>query len=893
MSETPVLATKLFVPPLRPDLVLRQRLIDQLNAGGQYKLILVSAPAGYGKTTLVSSWLHESQASSAWLSLDDEDNDPARFFQYLLTALQRMVPSIGEGLAGGFQSGGAIPFETTLNLLTNEISRYTGPFFLVLDDFHNISSQAILDMVALLFERMPPHMHFVLLSRTDPPLPLSRLRARNQLLEIRAEHLRFTLEEIELFLNDFMRLQLSAGDLAAMEVRTEGWIAGLQLAAISMLGCRDVHAFVTAFAGSHHYIMDYLVEEVLRTQSEKIRIFLLQTSILERMCAPLCDAVVDIDEREGVDGQDLLEALEQKNLFILPLDEERRWYRYHHLFADMLNRRLERQFPDRLPKLHLRASRWHEQNELIPEAIHHSLEADDQERAVQLIERNGCLLLIRGEVSTLQKWIEAIEPYAQTHPWISIFKAWIFALTGYPDRVEELFQTAERMIGSLGQTVELQIMQGTIAAGRAYLANLQGHTSQAVFFARQALELLPDIDLVSRSLRTVATALLGDASSINGDLEQAWQAYLEARQIGLAAGDNHLVIVANSNLANILIERGQLHQAAEIYTETLEMTTRPDGQKSVLAGRAFVEMSQVLYEWNDLERAYQYVQQSLMLCQRWGNVDLQAICLAMLARLDHVEYHPENVLDAMLAAERLANEHRLLPRYSIWVKCALARLWIALGDLDKASDLINKAGLTPDDEFSYLDEPKYLVLVRLLLAQGANHAALALSTRLLQKAEAANRKGRAIEILVLQALIFHKMKNTDGALMVLQKALAFARVEKYIRIFLDEGRQMTVLLHLAKARGIHPEYVSELLSCIHEAKEDVQVQVPGLTEPLSKREVEVLRMIEAGCSNLEIGERLFISIATVKRHISNIYTKLGVQNRTQAVLTGKELGLLE
>jgi len=469
----------------------------------------------------------------------------------------------------------------------------------------------------------------------------------------------------------------------------------------------------------------------------------------------------------------------------------------------------------------------------------------------------------------------------------------MFALTGDPNRVEEMFQDAEKLITSPTPDMETRTMLGTIATGRAYLANLQGNTSLALKFSRSALEYLPDVDLVSRSLRTVATSLLGDACSINGDLEQAWQAYMEAKQIGLAAGDQHLVIVANSNLANILIERGLLHQAAEIYTEALEMTTRPDGQKSVLAGRAYVELSQVLYEWNDLENAHRYTQQSLALCRQWGNVDLQAVCFVMLARLAHVQQHPENGLDAMYTAERLANEHRLLPRYSIWVKCTLARLWTDLGDPEKASGLIERAGLVSDGEIPYIDEPKYLVLVRLLLAQGNSDVALVLSQRLLQKAEAANRMGRVIEVLVLQALILQGMKHTEQALIVLGRALALARPEEYVRVFLDEGRQMTLLLHLAKAGGIHPEYVSELLSGIQESGAETQLQTGQTPGPLSKREVEVLKLIEAGCSNQEIAGQLFISNATVKRHISNIYAKLGVENRTQAVSTGKELGLFK
>jgi LuxR family maltose regulon positive regulatory protein len=873
-------------------MVLRQRLIDQLNAGVRGKLTLVSAPAGYGKTTLLANWLAQTNIPSAWLSLDEDDNDPHRFFQYFIAALQSIIPAIGEGLTGIPQGAQAVPFDTSVNLLINEISGHADPFALVLDDFHVIHSQAVLDMVTFLLERMPPQMHLVLISRTDPPLPLSRLRVRNQLLDIRAEQLRFSLDEIAVFLNEIMKLRLSDSDLAMLEARTEGWIASLQLAALSMQGSKDIRSFITAFAGSHHYIVDYLVEEVLNSQAERIRSFLLQTSILGRLCAQLCNAVVDVEQREGADGQELLEALEKMNLFLIPLDDERQWYRYHHLFAEVLRRRVEHLFPDQLSRLHSRASHWYEQNGFIPEAIHHALAGGDTDFAIQLIEQNGCLLLIRGELSTLPAWIEAVEPHARAHPWMYIFKAWLSALTGYPERVEDMLRVAENLISSREPSEKTRIMQGAIATARAYRTNLQGETSLAARFARQALADLPETDLVSRSLRTVATSLLGDASSMNGDLMDAQQAYREAKEIGQAAGDIHLVIVANSNLANIMMEQGLLHEAANLYSETLQLATRPNGQKLVIAGRLYLELSQVSYEWNDLEPATQQVQQCLALCRQWGNMDLQAVAYVMLARLEHVRRYSEGIREATRSAERLIQEHHLLPRYLEWIRYALGKLWIAEGNLEKVSCWVQASGITPaDQEIPYLREPEYLVLLRLLLVQEDYSASLALSERLLSQAEAAKRRGRVIEVLILQALIFQAKKEIDQALARLEKALSLARPEGYVRTFLDEGDGMAKLLHLAKARQIEREYATELLSAMGNAIGMTPAPVQLLVEPLSPREVEILELIEAGCSNQEIATRLVISIATVKRHISNIYAKLGVQNRTQAVSIGRELKL--
>ena len=407
----PVLATKFFVPPLRPGLILRQRLVEQLNVGGQHRLVLVSAPAGYGKTTLVSSWLHGTQIPSAWFSLEEYDNEPVRFLQYFIIALQKISPSIGLDLLGILQGSPSTPYETLITYLINEIVELGIQFILVLDDFHVIHAQPILEMLTFLLEHHPPQMRLVILSRTDPPLPLTRLRARDQLVDIRADQLRFTLDESAIFLNEVTGLRLSTDDIAALEARTEGWIAGLQLAALSMQSIKDVHGFVLAFAGSHRYIMDYLVEEVLNIQSAKSRSFLLQTSILDRLCGSLCNAVMKADDAERINSQAMLESLEGGNLFVIPLDNERHWYRYHHLFADVLNRQLEQSFPQSIPELHHRASHWYEQNGSIPEAIRHSLAAGDQDRAIHLIERDGCLLLIRGEINTLQNWINTVEPY--------------------------------------------------------------------------------------------------------------------------------------------------------------------------------------------------------------------------------------------------------------------------------------------------------------------------------------------------------------------------------------------------------------------------------------------------------------------------------------------------
>jgi LuxR family maltose regulon positive regulatory protein len=888
-----LLSTKLFVPSPRPNRVSRPRLIAQLNTCLDKALILISAPAGYGKTTLVSSWLQGSKIPSSWLSLDEGDNDPIRFMQNFLAALQKIVPTIQPDLLSLLQRTQPAPNDMLLNILINEIVAHDAPFVLILDDFHVIHAEHILKILTFLIDHVPPQFHLLLLTRIDPPLPLFRLRARDQLLEIRAEQLRFTRQETTAFLNEVMGLKLSADDIIAMLARTEGWIAGLQLAALSMQACKDIHGFVSAFTGNHHHIMDYLTGEVLKFQPEKVCMFLLQTSILTSMCGSLCDAVVEPGESGLDDGQAMLETLEAMNLFVIPLDDRRQWYRYHHLFTDVVNLRLKNLFPQQLPELHRRASDWYEQNAMISEATHHAIMAGNQARAAQLVEQNGCSLLMRGEGFTLLKWVESVAPYTLTHPWLSILKAWGLALTGHLDQVEPTLQTAEGLFSPLEPTIESKIMLGSIAAVRAFMANLHGEAQLAEDYAHGALEYLPVNNDFSCSIRSVATSICGDASWINGNLEAARSAYLEAVQISQEAGNIYMTMIANSNLADVLIEQGDLHQAARIYAETLQNARRPDGQELPIADRLFAGLGSISYEWNHLEAADQHTQRCIGLCQQWGNSYLLAKTYVMLAWLEQARSNLEKAQEAMHTAELMLSEQRLSPRQSNLVKLDLAHWWITQGSLERAFHLVQHLGLTIDDEISSARQSEYLLLLRLLLAQGEYDAAGSLAERLLLMAEAASRKGWVIEILVLQALIFQGKKDIDQALAVLGKALSLAQPEGFARVFLDEGEPILKLLYQAKSHRIGSGYPSELLSGLCSASDIGPPNAQLLIEPLTFRELEILKFIEAGYSNQDIADRLVISSLTVKRHISNIYAKLGAKSRTQAVSLGRELKLFE
>ncbi len=724
-----LLRTKFFVPPIRSKQIARPRLSNLIDGGLDRALILVSAPAGYGKTTLVSSWLKEKEIPSAWLSLDGGDNDPIRFLQYLLAALVPIAPTIEGDLFGMLQGIQPAQFESVINILANELASFSDPFVLVLDDFHVIHSEAVLKMISYLLEHLPPRMHLAILTRTDPPLPLARLRVRNQLLDIRADQLRFTQDEIAAFLNDAMGLCLSVNDLSAMEKRTEGWIASLQLAALSMQGSKEIHAFVSAFTGSHHYVMDYLVEEVLKLQPKNVSNFLLQTSILDRLCGPLCEAVLETDGAAPVDGQAMLESLEEMNLFTIPLDDERHWYRYHHLFSDVLRKRLEHQSRQLLPELHRRASQWYEKNGLISESIQQAITAGDQDRAAKLIEDNGCLLLISGDVATLLNWADAIDFQAENRPWLAIQKAWALALTGELERVEPTLKVPEELLSPLEATDEVRTMQGTIAAARAHCANSRGDTHTAANYARQALELLPDCSSISQSIRSVTVSILGDASRINGNLEEAIQAYTETIKIGREANNLNMVVIANSNIADILVEQGQLHQAADLYARSLQMAVRPDGQRSPLAANIFDGMGRLAYEWDRLDEAEQDIHQCMKQSRIWGDIGQQACAWAMQARLEQARNDPEKAREAMREAERLIAERPHSPHWSILVRADLARVSIAQGNLEGPSQRVQKRGLKIKDEIPYQRESEYVILLRVLVARGEHESAIILSNR--------------------------------------------------------------------------------------------------------------------------------------------------------------------
>src|SRR6266516_263146 len=630
---TPILATKLYIPRLRPNVVIRPRLIERLNEGLYRKLTLISAPAGFGKSTLVSQWVEGIERPAAWLSLDEGENDPARFLTYLVAAVQTIAATLGEGVLGVLQSPQPPPTEAILTALLNDITTIRDHFVLVLDDYHVLDAKAVDHALTYLVEHLPPHMHLVIATREDPQLPLARLRAGDQLTEVRVTDLRFTHSEAAGFLTQVMGLNLSAQDIAALETRTEGWIAGLQLAAISMQGQQDAAGFITSFTGSHHFVLDYLLEEVLGQQPERIQNFLLRTSILDRMTGPLCDAVL-LDP--SASGQETLDYLERANLFIVPLDNERHCYRSHHLFADLLRQRLHQSIASspadaqsQVNELHIRASVWYEDQGLEIEAFHHAVAANDVERAERLIEGKGIPLHFRGAVTAILDWLESLPATVlNARPSLWVRYASLLLVNGQTTAVEERLQAAETALQGTEPDDKTRNLVGQIAAARATLALTRYQVEPMLAQSRRALEYLHPNNLSSR---TTAHWTLGFAYILQGDRAAARRALTSAIALSQASGDIFTTILATIGLGNVQETENQLSLAAETYRRVLQLAGH---QPLQIIYEAHLGLARVLYEWNDLDEASQHGRQSLHLARQYDRViDRFVTCEVFLARL--------------------------------------------------------------------------------------------------------------------------------------------------------------------------------------------------------------------------------------------------------------------
>ena len=905
--SAPILATKLYIPPPRSKIVLRPRLIERLNEGlsSGRKLTLISASAGFGKTTLVSEWVACCGRPVAWLSLDEGDNDPKGFLAYLVAALQTVAANIGAGVLAALQSSQPPYTASLLAALLNEITALPDNFILVLDDYHVIDSKPVDEALTFLLEHLPPRMHLVITTREDPHLPLARLRARDQLTELRAADLRFTPAEASEFLNQVMDLNLSAEDITALEARTEGWIAGLQLAALSMQGRQDAARFIKSFTGSHHFVLDYLVEEVLQRQPEHVRNFLLQTAILDRLSGPLCDAVTGWE-----DGRGMLETLERGNLFVVPLDDQRQWYRYHHLFAEVLQAHLREAQPNQVPTLNQRASEWYEQNGLPSDAIRHALAAEDFARAADLAEL-AWPASSGGSFQSIEwlGWVKALpEELVRARPVLCAAQAQAFLFAGKLEAAEARLMDAERWLEPTTNLIERSETPSTkmvvvdeeqfrslpvsLASVRAYHAQAIGDVSGTMKYTRRVLDLLPEGDTKGRG---AASSLLGLAQYASGELKAAYRTFSD----GLAAGMNPLGVITGAFvLADMKMTLGHLYEALSIYEHALQLANEHGEPMPLETQDVYTGISKLHREQGDLEGAAQDLLISRNLGKQVELADWQYRWCIAQARLKESQGDLDGAHDLLNKAER---QFVRTPVPEVRPIAALkTRIWVKQGRISQALDWVRERGLSSDDELSFLREFEHITLARVLIAQhkcdlvnGSIQEAIGLLERLLQAAEEGGRTGSVIEILVVQALAHQAQGNILLALAPLEHALTLAEPENYIRIFIDEGLPIENLLNIIKTENKKLNlYIQRLKAVFLGEKPQLSVtNQQSLIEPLSERELEVLRLLRSELSGPEISQHLIVSINTFRAHTKNIFNKLGVNDRRAAVRRAEELDL--
>ena len=911
LVPAPLLETKLYVPRSRRGLVPRPRLSERLDRGIASKLTLVSAPAGFGKTTLLTEWLAAGPAApagerlAAWLSLDRGDNDPASFWTYVIAALRTVASGVGESALALLQAPQPPPIETVLTALLNDLGATAAEIVLVLDDYHVIDARDVQDGMAFLLDHLPPWLHVVIASRADPALPLARWRARGELVETRAADLRFTPDEAAAYLNEMMGLQLTARDVAALEGRTEGWIAALQLAALSMQGRDDVAGFIAGFAGDDRYVVDYLAEEVLQRQPDPVQAFLLQTSILGRLSGPLCDAVTG----QG-GGKAMLETLERGNLFLVPLDDRRRWYRYHHLFADVLQARLLDEQPGQVPDLHRRASAWYQQNGEPSAAIGHALAAEDFGRAADLVELAIPAMRRTRQEATVRGWLEVLplgvlpDEVVRVRPVLSVHFAGALLSGGEFEGVEARLRDAERWLdattarheGAPARPAEMVVadeeeyrrLPAEIEVYRSALALAQGDVPGTVRHARRALDLSPEEDHL---VRASAAGFMGLASWASGDLEAGHSAYAECmaglRRAGYIADTFGCAIA----MADIRLAQGRLGEAMRTYEQALQRAAEQSGP--VLRGTAdmHVGMSEVYRERDDLAAATQQLLRSQELGEHIGLPQNPYRWRVAMARIRQAEGDLGGALDLLNEAERLYVGD-FFPNVRP-VPALKARVWIAQGRLGEALGWAREQGLSADDDLSYLREFEHITLARMLLARSRGepvHQLTRLLERLLLAAEEGGRTGRVIEILVLQALALQAPGHIPAALTCLERALTLAEPEGYVRVFVDEGPPIGSLLRAAEKQGTTRNYVRRLLAAVSQTRQDSPVR-QALIDPLSERELDVLRLLGTELDGPAIARELMVSLNTVRTHTKNIYAKLAVTNRRAAVRRAAELDL--
>ena len=870
-----ILITKLYIPPLQSKTVLRRHLVKRLNGCTQCRLTLVSASAGFGKTTLISEWVTGCKLPVAWLSLDEEHKDPSRFLSYFIAALQTIYADIGEGLLVMLQSPQPPSTDFILTNLLNEITTIPSSFILVLDDYHVPDSEDVDNILTFFLENMPPLMHLVIATREDPHLPLVRLRGRGQLIELRAADLRFTLSESSGYLNQMMGLDLSMDDIATLEKRTEGWITGLQLAAIFMQGQKNISGFIESFTGSHHFVLDYLIEEVLKQQTESIQSFLLSTSILDRMCGSLCDAVL---LKPSGTGQKTLRYLEQTNMFIIPLDNERRWYRYHHLFSEILKQRLQQRNVSFLGdggivELHIRASEWYENNNLNMEAFHHAAFANDIDRALRLVEGNEMPLYFRGSVSSVLNWLESLSKSVMDNkPLLWITYASVSLGFGQISGVEQYLGAAEVALKGTEQNKETRDMTGRIASLRAILGVTQYNAETIKTQSLRALEYLSQENLSSR---TTSLWTLGQAYVLMKDYTAARKAFNETVLLGKTSGNILFTVLAKANLGSLLELENHLHSAAETYRQILQVV---GNQPLPVLCDVHLGLARIFYQWNDMDSALQFANSSIELARLFENtIDRFIVCEIFLSHLKLVTGDIDKAVSLLAGTAHSVHQHDFIHRISELAAQQVLTL-IRQGNMEEAAQLAEKHDLP-------------ISAAQVFLARGDTFSALQILEVLQAESCTVNWNNEQLRVMILHAIATFDQGEKNKAVRLMEKVLILTEPEGFIRIFVDQGMPMFRLLSETAAQGIRREYINRLKDALKAEKKQNEEMQP-LIDPLSQREIEVLKLIALGLSNNEIGEKLFLALDTVKGHNRRIFSKLDVKNRTMAIAKARSLNII-
>lgn len=907
---SPILVTKLFVPPTRAELVQRPSLIERLNAGLDRKLTLLSAPAGFGKTTLVSHWVENLRSNReldnqsikvAWLSLDQDDNDPVRFLNYFIAALNQIdgiETDLGQDALNVLQLPQPPSPKTVLISLINDLAAIPEKIIFVLDDYHLIEAKSIHQALIFLLENLPHQLHLVIATRQDPSMSLGLLRARDQLTELRAVDLRFTSSEAADFLNQVMGLNLSSEDIAELETRTEGWIAGLQLAAISMQGHEDVQGFIHSFKGSNRLVLDFLIEEVLGKQPESTQIFLLKTAILNRLTGSLCDALTG----QG-NGQETLEMLDRTNLFIVPLDEERRWYRYHHLFADLLQQQLTSSHNTAINELHQKAARWYQINDHLKEAVHHALAGNDIDFAVQLIEKGALVAIEKSDFRFILDSMNMLPKSAiNKTPWLFIYHTWTLLLTGQVEAASPNLENLDWLLEYAKEKNEIQQqrMMGYIAGLKVIHAGWIRDYENLTKYANQVKQYLPENNWIC----AYCAMMMGGFFWGNGNLQGAIDAYTESVLAGKVSGNSMVVITSTVRLAHSLELAGHLQQATGLLRNSFEIANN-NGRNLPVSGYIHIEFGRMLYELNELDHAEEHLTEGIKLCRQMADGHAEKVGHFLLAKVKIARGDYEGAQASMREGDQAFHPSKVFydlreadfPHIRLWLKevnLSELRAWLEINDHSPLEIAHFKTRLTMTMQARVL-----LALGREFPERSYLKDALDLLAELYEMAENNGWGRKVIEILCLQAMAYSIQEEDDErALGILELAIKQAEPEGFIRIFVDEGPSMASLLYEALKHEIAPEYVQQLLAAfpVTEPEETnltkPQVDQSGLIEPLSEREIEVLQLIAKGLTNQEISNKLFLSMHTVKTHTRNIYSKLGAHHRAEAVAKARAFGIL-